>query len=48
MFVTHDQDEAMEVADRVAILNHGRIEQVGSPREVAEQPKTEFVQSFLA
>jgi sulfate transport system ATP-binding protein len=48
IFVTHDQAEAMEIADRVAIMNKGRIEQVGSPREVTERPKTKFVQSFLA
>jgi NitT/TauT family transport system ATP-binding protein len=48
IFVTHDQAEAMEIADRVAIMNKGRIEQVGSPKEVTERPKTEFVQSFLA
>jgi sulfate transport system ATP-binding protein len=48
IFVTHDQAEAMEIADRVAIMNKGRIEQVGSPREVTERPKTEFVQAFLS
>jgi sulfate transport system ATP-binding protein len=48
IFVTHDQAEALEIADRVAIMNKGRIEQVGSPKEVTERPKTEFVQSFLA
>jgi len=47
VFVTHDQTEAMEVADRVAILNGGRIEQVGAPTEIREQPATEFVRSFL-
>jgi len=47
IFVTHDQAEAMEIADRVAIMNKGRIEQVGSPREVTERPKTEFVKEFL-
>ena len=38
VFVTHDQEEAMEVADQVAVMNHGRIEQVGRPRELYEQP----------
>ncbi len=37
----------MEIADRVAIMNKGHIEQVGSPREVAERPKTDFVKAFL-
>ena len=47
IFVTHDQEEALEVADRVVLMNHGRIEQVGSPREVWEHPATPFVASFL-
>ncbi len=47
VFVTHDQDEAMEVADRVVIMNQGRIEQVGSPDEVYDHPATAFVQQFL-
>jgi sulfate/thiosulfate transport system ATP-binding protein len=47
VFVTHDQEEAMEVADQVAVMNHGRIEQVGRPRELYEQPQTEFVMSFV-
>ena len=47
VFVTHDQEEAMEVADRIAVMNHGRIEQVGGPRELYEQPATEFVMSFV-
>lgn len=47
IFVTHDQAEAMEISDRVAIMNAGRIEQIGSPREVSERPKTEFVEGFL-
>jgi sulfate transport system ATP-binding protein len=47
VFVTHDQEEAMEVADQVAVMNHGRIEQTGHPRELYEQPATEFVMSFV-
>jgi sulfate transport system ATP-binding protein len=47
VFVTHDQDEALEVADRVVILNEGRIEQEGSPEEVYEHPATPFVYHFL-
>ncbi len=47
VFVTHDQEEAMEVADRVVILNHGRIEQVGTPEEVYERPANPFVYEFL-
>lgn len=47
LFVTHDQDEALELADRVAILNEGRIEQVGSPDEVYDAPATAFVCAFL-
>ncbi len=47
VFVTHDQDEALEVADRVVITNGGRIEQVGTPDEVFHHPATEFVMDFL-
>jgi sulfate transport system ATP-binding protein len=47
VFVTHDQDEALEVADRVVVMNHGRIEQVGTPEEVFHHPGTEFVMRFL-
>jgi sulfate transport system ATP-binding protein len=47
VFVTHDQEEAMEVADRVAVLNQGRLEQVGSPTELYDHPKSEFVLRFL-
>jgi sulfate transport system ATP-binding protein len=47
VLVTHDQEEAFEVADRVVVMNHGRIEQVGSPREVFERPATAFVMDFL-
>ena len=47
IFVTHDQEEAMELADRVAVLNTGRIEQVGAPGELAETPASAFVFDFL-
>lgn len=47
LFVTHDQEEALEVASRVAILREGRIEQVGSPEAIYEQPATPFVYDFL-
>jgi sulfate transport system ATP-binding protein len=47
VFVTHDQEEAMEVADDIALLNHGRIEQVGAPRELYDQPANEFVMRFV-
>lgn len=47
VFVTHDQDEAMEVADRVVVMNLGRIEQDGSPDEVYDRPATPFVLQFL-
>ena len=47
VIVTHDQDEAMEVADEVAVLSQGRIEQVGTPREVYERPENEFVMTFV-
>jgi sulfate transport system ATP-binding protein len=47
VFVTHDQEEALEVADRVVVMNEGRIEQVGTPDEVYEHPATPFVYKFL-
>ena len=47
IFVTHDQEEALEVADRVVLMDHGRVEQVGSPTEVYERPATRFVYGFL-
>jgi len=47
LFVTHDQEEAMEVASRIVIFSHGRLEQVGSPQEVYEQPVNEFVARFI-
>jgi sulfate transport system ATP-binding protein len=47
VFVTHDQEEALEVSDRVAVMNEGRIEQVGSPDDVYHRPMTPFVYNFL-
>ncbi len=47
IFVTHDQEEALEVADRVVVINQGRIEQSGSPQEVWDQPASPFVYGFL-
>jgi len=47
LFVTHDQEEAFEVADRVVLMNHGQVEQVGTPQEVSDYPATQFVRSFL-
>lgn len=47
IFVTHDQEEAMEVSDRVVVMNHGRIEQVGTPEDVYHQPVNGFVYDFL-
>ena len=47
VFVTHDQEEAMEVADQIAVINRGKVEQVGAPRDLYEQPATEFVMSFV-
>jgi sulfate transport system ATP-binding protein len=47
VLVTHDQEEAMEITDRVAVMDHGHIEQVGAPRELYDNPATPFVMSFL-
>ncbi|MDR1228319.1 MAG: sulfate ABC transporter ATP-binding protein [Azoarcus sp.] len=47
IFVTHDQEEALEVADRVVLMNRGRVEQTGAPEEVYRQPATPFVYGFL-
>ena len=47
VFVTHDQEEALDLADRVVVMNQGRIEQHGTPREVYEHPATPFVFEFL-
>ncbi|MFW6773770.1 sulfate/molybdate ABC transporter ATP-binding protein [Nocardioides sp. CPCC 205120] len=47
VFVTHDQEEALEVADEIVVINHGRIEQVGSPEDLYDEPANEFVMGFL-
>jgi ABC-type sugar transport system ATPase subunit len=47
LFVTHQLPEAEEMADRLAVLNHGRIEQIGTPKEVFSQPQNDFVSSFI-
>ena len=47
LFVTHDQDEALDMADRIAVMNGGLIEQFGSPTEVYERPRTHFVANFI-
>jgi putative spermidine/putrescine transport system ATP-binding protein len=47
VFVTHDQGEALSMSSRVAVFSHGRLEQVGTPREIYEQPATSFVASFV-
>jgi sulfate/thiosulfate transport system ATP-binding protein len=47
LFVTHDQEEAFEVADRVVVMNHGKVEQVGTPAEVFDAPANAFVMDFL-
>ena len=47
IFVTHDQEEALSMSDRIVIFNHGRIEQIGSPREIYENPRSAFVSEFV-
>jgi sulfate transport system ATP-binding protein len=47
VLVTHDQEEAMEVADKIVVMNHGRIEQIGAPEDVYEHPANEFVMGFM-
>ncbi len=47
VFVTHDQEEALEVADFVVVMNHGKIEQIGTPEDVFHRPETEFVMNFI-
>jgi spermidine/putrescine transport system ATP-binding protein len=47
VYVTHDQDEALAMSDRIGVMNGGRIEQVGTPREIYEQPDTAFVADFI-
>ena len=48
VFVTHDQDEAMELADLVVVMSMGRIEQIGTPQEIRTRPATRFVAEFVA
>lgn len=47
VLVTHDQEEAMDVADRIVVMNHGRIEQIGDPQSLYDHPASEFVMSFV-
>jgi ABC-type Fe3+/spermidine/putrescine transport system ATPase subunit len=47
LYVTHDQIEAMSLSSRLAVMNQGKIEQIGPPQEVYERPKTPFVEDFL-
>ncbi len=47
VFVTHDQEEALTMSDRVAVMSGGRVEQAGTPREIYEEPATVFVADFL-
>ncbi|WP_110603076.1 sulfate/molybdate ABC transporter ATP-binding protein [Salinicola lusitanus] len=47
LFVTHDQEEAMEVASRIVVMNHGRIEQLGTPAKIYDTPRTPFVSTFI-
>jgi putative spermidine/putrescine transport system ATP-binding protein len=47
IFVTHDQEEAMTLAERIAVMNAGRIEQIATPREIYERPRTRFVSDFI-
>ena len=47
IFVTHDQEEALEVADRIVVMDKGRIEQAGTPQQVYEHPQTPFVHEFI-
>ena len=47
LMVTHDQDEAMTMCHQIAVMNNGRIEQIGSPKDIYERPVTRFVASFI-
>src|SRR5690606_23697803 len=47
VFVTHDQEEALEVADEIVVINEGRVEQIGSPDELYDRPANDFVMAFL-
>ena len=47
IYVTHDQEEALALSDRICLMNHARIEQVGTPREIYERPRTAFTAEFI-
>src|SRR5207244_9402766 len=47
LFITHDQTEAMAVAERIAVLHHGAVEQIGTPMQLYEAPKSSFVAAFI-
>ncbi len=47
IFVTHDQEEAFDLADRIGVMSYGRLQEVGTPEELYQHPQTEFVASFL-
>src|SRR5256885_9593791 len=47
VYVTHDQEEALAMSDRIAVMNGGQVEQIGSPREIYEHPRTAFVADFI-
>ena len=47
LYVTHDQEEALTMSDRIAVMNHGRVEQVGDPEQVYDRPATTFVAGFI-
>jgi ABC-type Fe3+/spermidine/putrescine transport system ATPase subunit len=47
MFVTHDQEEAMVIADRIVVMNQGKVEQIGTPSEIYDEPRTRFVADFI-
>src|SRR3954471_17466367 len=47
VYVTHDQDEALAMSDRIAVMNNGRVEQIGTPREIYDHPRTAFVADFI-
>jgi sulfate transport system ATP-binding protein len=47
VFVTHDQEEAMEVSDEIVVMNKGRVEQIGTPAQIYDHPTTPFVMSFI-
>jgi spermidine/putrescine transport system ATP-binding protein len=47
VYVTHDQEEALAMSDRIAVMNHGKVEQIGSPREIYDHPRSAFVADFI-